>query len=67
VVTNKGEVVWITKFEKPAIAAQIFYLKNRNSKLWNDRREISHKADIKSHDVIVKWGGEIIEGTGNEN
>lgn len=60
-VTNKGDVVWVTKFERPNITAQIFYLKNRRPQSWSDRRELRHQADIKSHDIVVRWGGETLE------
>lgn len=59
VVSNKSEVLWVTKFERPNITAQIFYLKNRRPGIWTDRREIKHEADIKAQKIVVKWGGEV--------
>jgi len=61
VVTNKGDVVWVTKFEKPNVGAQVFYLKNRKPRLWSDRKEVHHQADINNNNIVVKWGGEIVE------
>lgn len=39
-VTNQGEVVEVTKFEKPNTTAQIFWLKNRKPAIWRDKQEI---------------------------
>lgn len=60
-VTNKGEVVWVEKYEKPSIAAQIFYLKNRRPELWSDRKEVTHAASVPDKDIIVKWGGQLLD------
>lgn len=38
-VTNQGEVVEVTKFEKPNTTAQIFWLKNRKPGVWRDKQE----------------------------
>lgn len=38
-VTNQGEVVEVTKFEKPNTTAQIFWLKNRKPEVWRDKQE----------------------------
>lgn len=38
-VTNKGEVVQVKKYEKPNVTAQIFWLKNRKPDVWRDKRE----------------------------
>lgn len=56
VVTNKGEVVWVEKFERPNTTAQIFYLKNRKPDVWTDRREIKHEAKIENVEYIAEWG-----------
>jgi transcriptional regulator with XRE-family HTH domain len=56
VVTNKGEIVWIQKFEKPNTTAQIFYLKNRMPGIWTDRRELKHEAKIENVEYIARWG-----------
>lgn len=56
VVTNKGEVVWVEKYEKPNTTAQIFYLKNRKPSVWTDRREIKHEAKIENVEYIAEWG-----------
>jgi hypothetical protein len=45
-VTNKGEVVSITKFEKPNTTAQIFWLKNRKPDTWRDKQEIKHEGEM---------------------
>lgn len=39
-VTNQGEVVEVTKYEKPSTTAQIFWLKNRKPRAWRDKQEI---------------------------
>ena len=54
-VTNKGEVVWVEKFERPNITAQIFYLKNRRPELWRDRRELKHNL-AKDSEYVAEWG-----------
>jgi transcriptional regulator with XRE-family HTH domain len=56
VVTNKGEVVWVTKYERPNVTAQIFWLKNRKPEVWTDRREIKHEAKIENVEYIAEWG-----------
>lgn len=56
VVTNKGEIVWVEKYEKPNTTAQIFYLKNRKPKDWTDRREVRHEAKIENVEYIAEWG-----------
>ncbi len=38
-VTNKGKVVQVKKYEKPNVTAQIFWLKNRKPDVWRDKRE----------------------------
>lgn len=38
-VTNQGEVVQVTKYEKPNTTAQIFWLKNRKPDAWKDKQE----------------------------
>lgn len=39
-VTPEGEVVEVTKFNKPNTTAQIFWLKNRKPNEWRDKQEI---------------------------
>lgn len=46
VVTNKGEVVRIQKYEKPNTTAQIFWLKNRKPKEWRDRQELNVEGNL---------------------
>lgn len=45
-VTNKGDVVEVTKFEKPSTTAQIFWLKNRKRNEWRDKQNIEHSGGI---------------------
>ncbi|SDI15669.1 hypothetical protein SAMN05192534_12356 [Alteribacillus persepolensis] len=45
-VTNKGDVVTITKYEKPNTTAAIFWLKNRKPSDWRDKQEIKHDGDM---------------------
>lgn len=58
VVTNKGEVVKVQKYERPSNTAQIFYLKNRCYDRWNDRREVKCECSVKTDEVIIRWGGD---------
>lgn len=46
VVTNDGRVVTVTKHQKANTTAQIFWLKNRKSEKWRDKRELSHDGEI---------------------
>lgn len=46
-----GRVRKTTRFVNPNTSAQIFWLKNRNSTRWQDRREIEHKGDVP---VVIK-------------
>jgi len=46
-VTNKGDVVTVRKYEKPNTTAQIFWLKNRKPKQWRDKQELQHDGDMK--------------------
>lgn len=39
-VTNQGDVVEVTKFERPNTTAQIFWLKNRKPEAWRDKQEV---------------------------
>lgn len=55
VVTNKGDVVELTKYKLPSLPAQIFYLKNRLPKYWADKRDINYTDDTVEK-IIVKWG-----------
>lgn len=57
VVTNKGDVVEIVKYEKPNTTAQIFWLKNRKPKEWRDKQE---------HDIQGNIGVSIIDDIGEE-
>ncbi len=49
VVTNKGDVVEIVKYEKPNTTAQIFWLKNRKRNEWRDKQdhEVSGESTVK--------------------
>lgn len=38
-ITNKGDVVSVTKYSKPNVTAQIFWLKNRQADKWREKRE----------------------------
>lgn len=38
-VTNRGDVVSVTKYSKPNVTAQIFWLKNRRADKWREKRE----------------------------
>ncbi|MGC6553265.1 helix-turn-helix domain-containing protein [Streptococcus sp. VTCC 12905] len=40
VVTNQGDVVTLTKYSKPNVTAQIFWVKNRMPDKWRDKQEI---------------------------
>jgi transposase-like protein len=40
-VTNKGNVVKIKKYERPSNTAQIFWLKNRKPADWRDKQELN--------------------------
>ena len=39
-VTNKGNVVKVTKFKEPNTTAQIFWLKNRKPAEWREKQEV---------------------------
>ena len=55
VVTNQGEVVQITKHEKPNTTAQIFWLKNRKPAEWRDKQETQISGDL-GVDIKVDYG-----------
>jgi len=40
----------------PDVLAQMFWLKNRNSKRWKDKQEIEHSGEIKSGVLMVPAG-----------
>src|SRR5699024_2114268 len=44
-VTNMGEVVQVTKYERPNTTAQIFWLKNRKPTVWRDKQEIEQTGN----------------------
>jgi transposase-like protein len=46
VVTNKGNIVEVEKYEKPNTTAAIFWLKNRKPGQWRDKQEIEHNCDV---------------------
>lgn len=48
VVTHKGEVVTVEKFQSPSNTAQIFWLKNRKPDKWRDVKNIEADVNIKS-------------------
>lgn len=45
-VTNKGDVVTVSKYEKPNTTAQIFWLKNRKPKMWRDKQEVEQTGSV---------------------
>lgn len=45
-VTNKGGVVEVERYEKPNTTAAIFWLKNRKPAQWRDRQEIDQKCNL---------------------
>jgi len=45
-VTNKGEVVQITKYEHPNPTALIFALKNRLPNKYRDKQEVKHEGSM---------------------
>ena len=54
VVTKTGEVVRVEKYVYPMITAQIFYLKNRASTEWHDRKEVGIEGDVGFTAVIMQ-------------
>jgi transposase len=40
-ITNKGDVVKVKKYERPSNTAQIFWLKNRKPVDWRDKQELN--------------------------
>jgi len=56
-VTNKGEVVEITRYEPPNVTAIIFWLKNRKPDVWRDKQDINLKGGV-NQKVVVRFGGE---------
>lgn len=46
VVTNKGDIVNVERFEKPNTTAMIFWLKNRKPQEWRDKQDIEHSGDV---------------------
>ena len=64
VSNSNGEVV-LTDIEKhypPDVTAAIFWLKNRQSAKWKDRKHVSSQDDEKEHSKVkglsIKWHGE---------
>ena len=55
VVSNKGDVVEIERYEKPNTTAQIFWLKNRKSAVWRDKQDLSVEGDL-GVNVVVDYG-----------
>ncbi len=58
-VTNKGDVVTVTRHATPNVTAQIFWLKNRKPGVWRDRKELAGDADAPlavgvTHDVAER-------------
>lgn len=49
-LANNGDVLTVTKYMRPDTTAQIFWLKNRKSEQWRDKRNIEHDAHIQ-HNV----------------
>lgn len=54
-LTNKGDVVEITKYEKPNTTAQIFWLKNRKPKQWRDKQDIEHSGTTTTQHVDLSY------------
>lgn len=52
VVTNRGEVVTVRKYERPNTTAQIFWLKNRLPEKWRDKQEIKHEGAMEIKNKI---------------
>lgn len=46
-ITNKGEVVRVTKYQNPNTTAQIFWLKNRKPHKWRDKQHLEHDGNIR--------------------
>ena len=55
-LTKSGEVVTITKYAKPNVNAQIFFLKNRARNKWRDKQE--HEVDARASVAQVVFTGE---------
>jgi len=58
VVTNKGQVVKVRKYEKPNVTAIIFWLKNRKPDVWRDKQEFNIESNI---------GVQIIDDIGSDD
>lgn len=52
VVTNDGRVVTVSKYSKPNVTAQIFWLKNRKTDTWRDKTEqqVEHSGGVNIYD-----------------
>lgn len=58
-VTNKGDVVKIKKYEKPNTTAIIFWLKNRKPQVWRDKQQVEHTGKEDGPiQFIAEWGNE---------
>ena len=53
VVTNKGEVTNVVKYEKPNTTAQIFWLKNRKPREWRDKQDHDINAKVREVKVML--------------
>ena len=58
VVTNKGQVVKVKKYEKPNVTAIIFWLKNRKPDVWRDKQEFNIESNV---------GVQIIDDIGSDD
>lgn len=54
-VTGKGDVVEVTKYEKPNTTAQIFWLKNRKPEQWRDKQHHDISSD-NGIDIRIDYG-----------
>lgn len=54
-VTNKGDVVEITKYERPNTTAQIFWLKNRKPGQWRDKQDVEHSGTITNQNIDMSY------------
>ncbi|MFL0198125.1 transposase [Clostridium sp. WILCCON 0269] len=56
VVTNKGDVVTVRRFERPSVTAQIFWLKNRKPAVWRDKQELA----VSNNNIVVTLEDDVL-------
>lgn len=66
-VSNKGEVVQVTKYEKPNTTAQIFWLKNRKHPTWRDKQDIEHSGSMNVNNPYADLTTEELRRLANKN